>query len=1336
MKCKRAMIALSAVTALICVSAAIFAIASSMPDYSNAALTFSGMRLVKQGSTTQGFIDISLSNINTAGVSFCMEYDKDYIELSKVSDNEPVKNPAPQSGVPSVNPNAFSFDVKHEYFRQDTEMFPLNSFRDNTDAAIYSPHPMIIGTADPNNGRVLMTFVPSKDSEDLSDYIDNEILDSETHIYGQPVITAANAPQGVHFGEISFNIKDPVAFSRLTQDQLKNIIKIIPFSDMVDLGGGTGSEDDDEYGLQMAYYDYSAVEPDDDQPPLEWYPCRARNVKYNLDINLALEDVKPQIDELTVSAYDIYKNGDSSDLISFLNANMPMVTLEYADGSQVPAVFEWTSDASINPSWDPKGGVYTVTQKYNDNFNITVKVNVTPVRLTGLEVENKSKTYFIGSPDMPKTYEALQLPKTARAVFDTYIPNGGIPELILKAFDPSTLPSDFGTQAETYTFNGGLSQVSEMSLQTHYRWLTYSDVPKITVTRTVVESEDDMPKTLEVVSAVTSDDGVMTITVKNSDDSNIPEGTEFEIKLPVGSPLTVKNGGRYTVRADNTATAEITLDPQMSAADEQQLACMVNLGSRAGTFKIASTEPDKSQGEFADFVPNPRNNYYLPYSDAVKDYEFDYSAELSAMFPVQAGSLPPTTVTLLRTEDGIKTTYDGLYGTEQGRLVTFTVDSWTKTADSGDETQPGDIVEIEGVLSDTSYTNYGEVKNKPEPDQIKVKIKYYVTPNDNADTIERIDDFVFDTKQVGYDYDELQTKTFTVKNTGKTDISGLSAVIELSRVDDGDETKEAFLLTRVPIGLLPQGETADFDITTKYGLPVGKYVSKVTIYSDNKELQSFNISFTVTAEKVYKITLKANDPNLGKAETATKTYTAKENDVISITATPETDCIFEQWSVNPVSDDDKTSNTTTFTMPPNDVEIIAYFKETTAAQLRATELIVKDTAENGGNSYPLNKEDWTQIEFDPITRTYYVAVPNDREEVELWFKPRKESTDEGTQITKTLSVAHDPDDFYSASPTLTKDNDDEYYKSEPISIEACKPGSKVDNVLTLTLSAGDGESNNRSYTIHIFRKLSATELIDFNYGNSPYGLIMSDALIADKDAAKQSFIDNGRKFTPENVPANGETEVTYTENAWKDKDFEGVDYDLSETALFVTDYTSFKDPGYNAIYNSLGDAQSTVVTREASVDVLTETNASKRNGTADDFRNISSEPEKVTISPSDTVTEFADKRIRPDIYRMIYSFTDFDGATVSVSRPLIILSPLGDVNISKQLSEDDALSVVNRFSAPLADNNSVGNYQAGGLLNRYRICDANKDGYINAVDANNIRAGTTKPPTPFYKNLP
>ena len=92
-------ITISALIVVVFVSVIVWAATS----YPNAAISFSGIKMVANGSTTQGFVDISLKNIDSTAISYCIEYDKNYIELSDVATNTPIKNPTTSSGASDIH---------------------------------------------------------------------------------------------------------------------------------------------------------------------------------------------------------------------------------------------------------------------------------------------------------------------------------------------------------------------------------------------------------------------------------------------------------------------------------------------------------------------------------------------------------------------------------------------------------------------------------------------------------------------------------------------------------------------------------------------------------------------------------------------------------------------------------------------------------------------------------------------------------------------------------------------------------------------------------------------------------------------------------------------------------------------------------------------------------------------------------------------------------------------------------------------------------------------------------------------------------------------------------
>lgn len=106
-------------------------------------------------------------------------------------------------------------------------------------------------------------------------------------------------------------------------------------------------------------------------------------------------------------------------------------------------------------------------------------------------------------------------------------------------------------------------------------------------------------------------------------------------------------------------------------------------------------------------------------------------------------------------------------------------------------------------------------------------------------------------------------------------------------------------------------------------------------------------------------------------------------------------------------------------------------------------------------------------------------------------------------------------------------------------------------------------------------------------------------------------------------------------------------------------------------------------------------------------------------------------QLRPGVYDMVYSFLDYDGKTLltSVTRPLVILPPVGDVNADGTVDADDERAVKARVTDP--PGYSALGYASGNVF-RYRSCDTNNDRNINNIDANVLRAYTSGDILRFY----
>lgn len=1328
--------------------------------FPNAKVVFDGFDLeintsVTEGTSSQAFMDITVKNVETTTISFCLKYDPKILQLSDYASNKPISNP--QSAVGSKR----NFNLEHKYFRQNGELFPAETFRDEMSgmpSVVPAPLLPVIGTADADNGYLIMNFIPKKEAalyEDdvttspppggtLLDIGKSPVLKIRNRQTDDKPYIKANTKDGIKIGSISFKIVDPIAFSKLSAEDLKKAVTLVPYGEVQK---DTSLPINQEEKIYIGYLDENNKE--------QWYSRAEVNADYEFKINAKLLDVKPQTESITVSAYDLFKmkeKGDKQDLIAFANAKLSMLTEIYTDGSYVPVPIKWTEADIQEDTYNAKSGTYHLKKKHKDK-DVEITVEVTPVKLKGFNVDKKDLTYYYEdggeNPDFPTTLGQLEFPEYAYPIFDTYLPNGGLPGIKISSWfekggasEVINVPSNF-SDGGTFEFAGKFNSQEETAKQfTECKWLTDNNLSDVEITRTVVKDKNDMPKTLEVSNSYTDRDGKLHIEVNFKADSEgnpvaIPSGTKFTIKMPGGEVIDTDGmGARYNVTYNADGTAEITIEPDPDT--EQKLAQVVNLGGRAGEFAIAAAEPTADSSGFKSigldtlFKPTPRDNLYTAadsaYSDEDGNYLFDFSTDKAAMFPVKAGTTLPTTITLPLADQKINTTYDGMAGAEPGYLTTFTVEEWGV---SGDTTTPGSTVTAYGRLKDTEYTNYGKVIN--DENNRTVTIKYIVGENDGEASIEKIDNFIYNPQQQGYGYDKLQNQTFTVKNNGAVNIYGLSAVISTS-IKDGNnsDTAEAFVETRSLPPVLAKGENAEFDISTKIGLPVGEYVSTVSILSNDKTLQTFTITFKVTDKPVYNIEIVIDDDQktFGTAKTKTETYTSPADETITLVAKAETDCVFVRWEAveGDVTFDSDNATTAAFTMPSSDVKIKAIFKEMVGAKLRAEDFEVQNT-EN--EKQTLHDSDWKTIDFKPATRDYYVAIDNnsdsEKNKVHLYFKLREEAEN------ATLTLTHKHGDTTDTLAVPIKNDESGYYTSVDIPLDK----SPVENIITLTMTYDDpnddpdeGEQQ-RAYIVHAYLKLTQSELMTFNYGNSPFGLIMRDTTPSfDKDAAKQSFTDNNNTFIEASVtPASAQNRIgkKYTDKAW----LTAQNYDLDETALFVINTEQFADTGYSSVTNSIGQAV-TEVKKSIKVNVLSETNVDYKNSSPDDFSRIEQpNPTKIDLPDSGMITELKDKRIRPDCYELEYTYSDYDGTTLTVSKPVIILPNVGDINIDKTANATDASRVINRFKTALADSTNVTDYQSGGRLFRYRVCDASNDCNINAIDANYIRDGNL---VPFYVN--
>ena len=277
----------------------------------------------------------------------------------------------------------------------------------------------------------------------------------------------------------------------------------------------------------------------------------------------------------------------------------------------------------------------------------------------------------------------------------------------------------------------------------------------------------------------------------------------------------------------------------------------------------------------------------------------------------------------------------------------------------------------------------------------------------------------------------------------------------------------------------------------------------------------------------------------------------------------------------------------------------------------------------------------------------------------------------------------------------------------------------------------------RTTHIKIVRK-SASVVHTMMYGNSPYGMIMNADNITDKNAAWTAFLQKNR-FDPAYTPtAAGTLTNTYWKEAWDGT----VNYDQNEYAMFVLLGQDYTDPGVINVLNSAGDpVLAEDIRRIVTVDLLDDA-APTQAGRFAGKQTVAGTVDTVELTlgtvdvplvenwwhyaaDADAGTPDGDYLIRPGVYTLQYTFTDFNGLdAVAMERPFIILPAVGDINADRFViasgSQNDGALIQDRVTNPLGY--TATNY-ADARLYRYRVCDVNNDRNLNNIDSNQIYYG-------------
>ena len=1348
------------------------------PDscYPDASLVFKGFDY-QQGAdgNMQVLMDVLLRKIDATGMSFYLAYDPDVVVPSKTDTNEDADYPWDMWSYDTDATTGFPSGFFEELLKGDPDGFADEI--DNTDPIIH------------------FDLYPNLDS-DIAD--DGANIDERETVYDDEGVEEKDYAKvfvadgkDLKLGTVSFRVIDPDALAAaISGNTMSNVIWLY--------------EDPLEDGDDGVTFEY--INPNDHRG----YQKHVATAEWSFSPDPVAVD--PRYPEITVPSYTIYTEGaqagNQTDLIAYLNKYHKTVILWYPDGTYTLDQVTWGdtgADIEIDTdptggTYDPKGGTYTVTQKYNSKLKISkMTVHITPVYLLGVTSDKLSKTF----PDtaVPRGLD-LDLPTTAKPIysdnFDTLIP----PSISL---DPAYWYSWDGTTRSGYGTNESAlnNDAAFVSKQFIYDlpqatlttalgqpWLTITKDEAVVVTRNVGDKTDWLD-TGTITASVDRVTGVMTITVTPAAGDTIPTGTDFKIYLPngmvidtadLGDITTLTNSGTSATIEINTNDAPVGTTPssKFNANELKTIQSIINLGS--SNYHLTATEPNKGESDQKQFTCSARVNYYKSEGtdSAGRNYVLaDYSGGKQGMFPVYAGDSLAYISSYISFPDGkqIDTAYHGVSGISGAALGAAKVQenfnttgvAWTMEEEDGTPiagtTLPSNVgktIYLIGYLENYSYTNFGYVQN---PDSVYLKIKVtlkdrgvnppYDPDNEkikvetevNGYTYEVTEGMTFnyDTKQVGYT--TYQNQEFVVTNLGTEDVNGLSVNID---------STDFILETPVYPTSLQTNDTAAFKIRTTVGLPKGEYEATVTVSSNTKtNLRTFKIKFKVIDDPVYLVEVVSDpsDNSWGHAyivdpsdPTAIASRTYPDGTTVKVKAVPEPDYEFDEWKIDPSAYEGIMSNypaTNEMEFPidalnssyglnsSGKIVVTAKFKETPTAKLRLDAL--RDFEADNTTENPLRDTTSKAVKtFDPTVTDYLVIVPYESDQNIVWFKPKYRDI-EGTPVDIEIKLNG------GTTPIPYSDGSG---ASAGYIVSGLMDLNVGTNTVTITQSWG---TYSKTYTITIERKPALN--VDKKYGNSPMGLIYQDTTHVAGDpnwqADAETYFKTNHTYGTYYPDGAGDTTITYySTDAWGS----AKNYDEDPYAIFVYNGQPFVDPGYEKLSYSDGSAYvpDALVTKTIKVDVL----GTSGGDVTDDLLTVTSQT--VTIAQNidttdgyDTdcvVTELASLRIRPGIYSLVYSFTDSDGTTATFSRPVIVLSEKGDVNIDQSVGVLDYNTLYYRFVENTSNKtfleNIIRENAAWSNLLAYRIADVNEDRNANTIDAAEIEHNTAISQKQYYVPLP
>ena len=525
------------------------------------------------------------------------------------------------------------------------------------------------------------------------------------------------------------------------------------------------------------------------------------------------------------------------------------------------------------------------------------------------------------------------------------------------------------------------------------------------------------------------------------------------------------------------------------------------------------------------------------------------------------------------------------------------------------------------------------------------------------------------------------------------------------------------------------GDKTQFEIRTKHGLAVGTYSARVSVGSNkNAELAYFNITFKVTENEVYTVTVDNGDSvqqsiGLGYLMDETsnricsRTYEVGEIVPIYVQIL-DSGYTFDKWETDDgITFANASQMSTTFTMIAQNVTVRPTYRETNDVWVRLADLRDYNENETMPNDLRESLPPYAVTTFNETTYAYRVIVDGSVEKnfVEFDLKNKLLELTPSMTVTATangnaLAIAPQAD---STSTSVTT------YKSDLFDLQE---GLNTVKIKTEYTDPNDGQNYSAEYTITILRKKAVD--VDIKPGNSPYGLIESSDNITDKSTAKDLFSKNhtyDAAYTPNKAVNTYDTK--YYTDAW-----DGVNYDENPYTLFVYNGQTFVDPGFKNLKDMDGNTVSAEnVTRTIEVQTV-----NVPTNVTDIMTTTSQTVTVANTGASCVISELASLNIRPGVYTLKYTFTDTDNTTRLFTRPVVVLANKGDINLDRTVDSNDADMLYQRMNNGFYTD-IINSADEWAKIYAYRVADVTEDRNVNSIDANALLNIT---PTPYYESLP